>query len=64
MAAPSKPSESNALAAVNAKINTLKANLKAKWDETINEDDGSFEFLFGDPSATPCTFRQFFALNA
>lgn len=37
-------------------VSSLKQTLIDKWDAAIGEDD-SFEFLFGDPKETPCTYR-------
>ena len=42
----------NALA---TQVAEAKASLIAHWDSKINEEDGSFEAVFGDPSQTPCT---------
>ena len=38
------------------KVAAAKNALIALWDAKINEDDGSFEAVFGDPSETPCSF--------
>lgn len=40
---------------VATKASAAKERAIAFWDAKINEEDGSFEALFGDPSQTPCT---------
>lgn len=46
------PTRANALV---AQIAEAKAALIAHWESKINEEDGSFNAVFGDPSQTPCT---------
>ena len=43
-------------AALAAQAAETKARIIAYWDSKINEEDGSFEAVFGDPTKTPCTF--------
>ena len=38
----------------------MQAELIKEWEETLDEN-GTFAFVFGDPSQTPCTF--FFAIK-
>ena len=47
--------ESKDITALAARVASLKQRIIADWDAKVNEEDGSFEAVFGDPSKTPCT---------
>jgi len=36
----------------------LQADLVKQWEHTLDEN-GTFSFVFGDPSETPCTFSSY-----
>ena len=44
-----------ALKDLEAQCDDAYKRLVAHWDSKLNEEDGSFENVFGDPLQTPCT---------
>lgn len=50
---------SSSLTALVAQVSAAKELVINYWDSKINEEDGSFEAIFGDPTQTPCTILTF-----
>lgn len=49
------PSSSDDLKALGELVAAAKERAIEYWDAKLNEEDGSFEATFGDPTKTPCT---------
>lgn len=46
------------VAQANMNVDEARAALTAFWEKALDES-GNFEWVFGDPKATVCTFRAF-----
>ena len=40
---------------IDAQCEAAYKRMRAYWDAKVNEEDGSFETVIGDPTQTPCT---------